>query len=350
MLPCVVVYLLLLLGFVMGSVDKMKGYCLTSYSAEGYLSEESDAGIANLKSIGVEFVEVMATWYTDNSVNATEVKPLENKSPTKEAIVHAINTAKSLGLKIVMKPHIDPNDGQWRAYIGTHFTTDQQWQDFFASYTNYMLWWIDIVNEVGGVDGFDVGTELDGTHARETEWRQVIATVRSQLPNTPLWIGPNWSWNGKWGYEFINFWDALDYLAVDMYSPIYSINDPTLEQALQGWTPIISAMTSFAAVNGNKKIVFAESGYASVPYAAVTPYACCTGESDVQTQALLYEAFFQGAWTQPWMAGYFPWAWPDQLSADARVNQTSFDIWGKPAVAVFQKYYLNDSQPEIAVS
>jgi hypothetical protein len=320
------------------SQQKMKGYCLTSYSAEGYLSLESDAGIANLASLGVEYVEVMATWWIDNTVNATQIQPTD-QSPTKEAIVHAITTAKSHGLKIVLKPHIDPSDGEWRAHIGTQFTTDQQWQDFFASYTNYILWWIDIANAVGGVDAFNVGTELDGTHAREAEWRQVIASVRNKLPGIPLWIGPNWSWNGVWGYEFIHFWDVLDYLAVDVYNPVADHNDPTLEEAKAGWQPLISELASFASAQ-NKKIVFAEAGYASVSAAAVTPYLCCTGEADLQTQAILYEAFFETAWQQPWMAGYFAWAWPDVLSDDARVNQTSFDIWGKPAADVFRKAYL----------
>lgn len=27
-----------------------------------------------------------------------------------------------------------------------------------------------------------------------------------------MWLGPNWSWNGTYGWNLVNFWDQLDYV------------------------------------------------------------------------------------------------------------------------------------------
>jgi hypothetical protein len=72
---------------------------------------------------------------------------------------------------------------------------------------------------------FNVGTELDATERHETEWRSVIAEVRASLPNAKLWYGCNWWPN----VTEVNFWDALDFIAVDAYFPLSTHINPTVE-------------------------------------------------------------------------------------------------------------------------
>ncbi len=321
------------------SPGPLKGFVYTSYSAGGYSNPASDASLSEVVATGVETIEVMATYYVANSVNATLIVADPRMTPTDEDILHAIATAKSLGLRIAFKPHIDCMDGIWRANIGTHFTTEEQWSDWFSNYTSFLLHFTSLAKQAGGVDFFNVGTELDGTHGREAQWRAVISAVRSALPDVPLWLGPNWGWQGVPGYQLVGFWDALDYLGVDMYAPLASHPDPTLEEAVAGWGPLIANLSSFYQQQGGKKgFIFAEIGYASYVDAAINAPGCCTGPPDPSTQAVLYESFFEAVWGQPWMAGVFWWAWPENDPKGTPCG-TGFDIYRKPAAQVVKTAY-----------
>jgi hypothetical protein len=90
--------------------------------------------------------------------------------------------------------------------------------------------------------------------------------------------------------------------------------------------------------NTSKGFIFAEIGYASYQGAATNAPGCCSGSVDLQTQATLYQSFFEAVWEQPWMAGVFWWAWPAN-GAGGTPCSTGFDVYAKPAANVLSKYY-----------
>ena len=319
--------------------SRLRGFVYTSYSSGGFSANASDASLDDVAATGVQIVEIMWTYYVANSVNATSIFAARN-SPTDANVLHAIAAARARGLAVAMKLQIDCEDGVWRANIGTHFTSELQWTQWFANYTAALLHAADLARQAGpgAVAGFNVGTELDGTHGREAEWRAVIAAVRAALPGVPLWLGPNWGWKGMPGYTWVGFWDALDFLGVDMYAPLASHPDPTLAEAVAGWAPIVANLSRFSAANGGKKFVFAEIGYASFTNAAIDAPACCSGPPDPQTQAVLYQSFFDAVWNQPWLAGVFWWAWPENQPGGTPCS-TGFDVFRKPAAAVLKAAY-----------
>lgn len=327
----------------------LKGFVITAYSRDTYSSPTSDTVVQQMSASGIQVIEVMATYYVQNSVNSTYIFPDPHGTPTDNDILHVMQQIAKNNMKVAMKPHIDCLDGIWRANIGTKFTTDQQWTDWFSNYTTFLLHFVDLVNQAGpGVVGyFNVGTELDGTHSHSTEWRAVIAAVRERLNDKtiPLWLGPNWNWQDMPGYMLVNFWDALDYLGVDMYAPI-SPNGQTdipLPVAIEGWQPIIANLTKFWNQQGGKKgFIFAEIGYASYVDASINAPGCCTGAPDPTTQAILYSAFFDAVWSQPWMSGVFWWAW-DSGNAVGNPCSTDFNVYRKPAQTVMEQTYHNST-------
>ncbi len=319
----------------------MRGFVLTTYSPGAYSAPAAAEALAEMAATGVRVVELMATWYVANSVNATDVAP-SRASPTDTDVLSALASAARAGMAVALKPHIDCQDGVWRAYIGTAFTTEAQWGAFFASYTAFLLHFAALARQGGALAGFNVGTELDGTFHREAEWRAVIAAVRGALPpGVPLWLGPNHAFNGTQGYRRVLFWDALDYLGVDMYAPLSGHVDPTLEEAVAGWAPIVGNLSQFyQAQGGAKGFVFAEIGYASYQRAAVDPPGCCVGPPDAATQAVLYEAFFTAVYGQPWLAGVFWWAWDAGYTrATAAPCSMDFNVLGKAAQGVVAAAY-----------
>jgi len=288
----------------------------------------------------VRAAEIMWTWFVSNAVNDTDIRAVPGKSPSAADVRAAIASARAAGLAVVLKPHVDCLDGVWRANIGTRFSTDAQWAAWFASYSAFIDAALALARADGlPVLGFNVGTELDGTHAREAEWRAVISRVRAALPPpTLLWLGPNWEWAHAPGYTLVRFWDALDLIGVDMYAPLAAADDPPLATAVAGWASLVANLSAFSAAHGGKRVVFAEMGYASWVHAATDAPGCCAGVPDPATQAVLYESFFAAVWPQPWFAGAFPWAWPD-TRPDGDPCGTDFSVYAKPAAAVFRDHY-----------
>ncbi len=345
--------LLLLLSLLAACccAEKLNGFVLTTYTPGAYSAPAAGVALQEMAATNVRIVQIMSTWFVSNSVNATTVAP-SSSSPSDADVLSAIASARSAGLAVALKPHIDCQDGVWRANIGTGFTTEAQWAAFFASYTAYLLHSAALAVQGGALAGFNVGTELDGTHHREAEWRAVIAAVRGALPaGVPLWLGPNHAWQGTQGYRLVRFWDALDFLGVDMYAPLASKPDPTLQEAVAGWAPIVGNLSQFYSEQGGSKgFIFAEIGYASYQQAAVNPPGCCTGPPDAATQAILYASFFQAVYTQPWLAGVFWWAW-DAGTTQATQTPCSmdFNVLGKAAQSVVSSAY-GDASPAASAS
>ena len=313
----------------------MKGFVLSSYNEGDYSSNASRASIFKAAATGVRVVEIMSTWFVDNVVNSTRVYPVPQRSPSDADVYAAIRNAHDAGMTVALKPHIDSLDGVWRANIGTQYTSEAQWVDFWSNYTAFILHFANIAAATG-IELFNVGTELDGTHAHATEWRTVISEVRAVLPPTAkLWLGPNWEWNKQPGYELVSFWDALDFLGVDMYAPLASHDDPTLAEAIIGWAPIVAQLSNFSAAHGNKPFIFAEIGFASWAHAATNAPGCCSGPPDLTVQATLYESFFQAVWQETWMAGVFWWAW----GTETPPCSNDFSIFGKPAALIVKAAY-----------
>ena len=321
------------------SASPMRGFVYTSYSAGGFSTDASALSLRQAAATGVRVIELMATYYVDNTVNATRISADAAASPTDADIARALADASAANLQVAFKPHIDSRDGVWRANIGTGFVSEAQWADFFSNYTTFLCHFARLAAAAPQpVVGFNVGTELDGTHGREADWRAVIAAVRAILPGVPLWLGPNWEWQGAPGYTWVRFFDALDYLGVDMYAPLASHADPTLAEAVAGWAPLIANLSAFSAAHGRKPFIFAEIGFASYVNAATDAPGCCTGPPDSATQAILYESFFAAVWQQPWFAGVFWWAWPDNLPGGDPCG-TDFSVYAKPAAAIVKAAY-----------
>ena len=63
-------------------------------------------------------------------------------------------------------------------------------------------------------DAFIVGSELDRTIQRDSDWRRLIAAERA-LTLKPLSYCANWP-----DYQRVSFWDALDVIGISAYFPL----------------------------------------------------------------------------------------------------------------------------------
>jgi len=322
----------LLIALVAIAQPAIRGFDFAAWGPGIYRTPGSDTSLANLAATGANWVGIVVTVYQPDR-RATDIRRLPVATPTDADLRHAIATAHRLGLKVMLKPHVDlsRDDAHWRGDIGNAFT-EAQWSRWFAAYTRIITGYAALAR-AERVELFCVGTELEGTSGRETEWRRVIAAVRAAYGG-PLVYAANWSGEAA----AIRFWDALDYLGVDAYYPLATEAGATVAELQQGWAAGVNELAGLHA-RWKKPILLTEVGFRSSAGACREPWEWQSSPAlDLQEQANGYQATFQALWMQPWLAGLFWWDWEADLTHGGAQDR-GYTPWGKPAEAIVRRYY-----------
>ncbi|WP_413204072.1 glycoside hydrolase family 113 [Rhodospirillum sp. A1_3_36] len=332
------------------------GFNMGSWWKGIFGSKKALTALTELAESGANAVAIVPTQYVKN-IHASHIFR-NQKTETDDNIRTMIRKAKALGLHVMLKPHVHLED------FGLHQRIEPDDLDaFFNDFENVMVHYATLASEEG-VELMSLAGELVGLTrpANRERWLKVIKAVRAVY-------GGKLTYAANWGEELqVPFWDALDYIGVDMYAPITKGSDPTLAEAVAGWTrnptnsvtaevwnglPITEAMHRLSVHQG-KKILFTELGYRSIDKAGTG-----LGDSarqvtvDLAEQALLYEAFFT-AMTEvraDWLAGIFFWDWDPEpyRGVDQIPNIDDFDVAGKPAMDVSKTWFAilgEDSKPQ----
>jgi hypothetical protein len=325
-----------------------KGISYTGWWAGEYQSPSADLSLRRLATTGANWIALVVTAHQD-SVTATTINRLHDPTPTDADLIHVIQRAHSLGLKVMLKPHLDlPNEretGIWRGYIGLDFTKESEWAAWFAAYTEFIVHYAKLAQRYGA-DQFSVGTELLGTTHREADWRRVIAAVRD------VYDGPLVYAALHGGEEVsITWWDAVDFIGVDAY---YRLNEcylglecPTVEALMDAWEEPKRTLAELSA-RFNRPILLTEIGYRSFRGSTYQPWESWVEGPlalDMQEQANAYEATFRSLYNEPWLGGIFWWQWRADIFLSGPYND-GFTPVGKPAEDVLRAWYGGAPTPK----
>ena len=319
-----IVPIIVLAGFlsVAGLVGKahagpvfQKGMCYTTWNKKAYASERSDASLEKLKSINVEWVTILTTWYQDHCF-ATDIFSTK-KTPTDESLKHAIVKARSLGMKVILKPHLDiisTEFGNWRGDIAC--VSEPDWEKWFENYEKFIIHYAKMAEKTGA-EMFCVGTELVGATTHHVDqWKKVIKEVRKVFKGDLVYAA---NWNDE--YLQIRFWDDLDYAGIDAYFPLSDKDNPTYEElveAWQKWVPEIEAWQKRI----NKPVIFPEIGYCSATQAARSPWERAPeAKADMQLQVDCYKAMVDTFWDKEWFYGIYWWDWGTSVKMGGKSNR-----------------------------
>ena len=283
-----------------------RGIVYTSWWHNEYSSHESDQTLSRLiKPMGANWLQIIVTWYQANP-SSTSIYPKENNStPSDEALTHVINMAQNLGFNVMLKPHLDleENDSHWRGDInlGDDVTA---WTAWFKDYATFISHYASLAQQTKA-NSFVVGTELLGTTRQSVQWREVIRQVRSIYSGELTYAAHH---DGEW--NSIDWWDALDYIGVDAYFPLSTVDHPNVSLLRNSWSPIINNLDKLSQA-WQKAIVFTEIGYQSRLGASRTPWGVSTHNKiiDLQEQADCYQAVFEALSDLKWWRGVFWWNW-----------------------------------------
>lgn len=253
--------------------------------------------IEECKATGAKWVSVHPyAWIRNNG--AVEFRDFDPEDPPPH-LTRPIVEAHKRGVKIMIKPHIGywSSKFSWRGEID--FERPAERERFWRTYTD---WITKVAHACRAADAFVVGTELDRL-LDETEWRRIIASVRSKT-KAPLTYAANWT-----DYQRVEFWDALDVIGIQAYFPIADRPTDDVKTLEAGWTRRMRELRDFAKPLG-KHIVFTELGYNRSLSSAVEPWEARMDGADAEaTQLACMRVALRAIRDEPIVLGSFLWKW-----------------------------------------
>ena len=319
-------------GFAEGAESVFqKGICYASWEKERYASVYSDQSLEMLAQTGAEWVAIISTYYQDK-YNSKEIFPSE-RTPSDKSLIHAVNKAHQLGLKVMLKPHldlVDESEGLWRADIG--FQKESDWQEWFRQYLKFILHYA-LIAEKTGAEIFCIGTELSFASSKTAFWREEIVPALRKVYSGKLIYAANWD-----EYKFIRFWNDLDYVGIDAYFPLHQKGNPGYEEIKNSWTKWAEEIGIWQKTI-KKPVIFTEIGYQSADFAAAKPWEnSYSGSVNLQIQSDCYRAALEALSNKLWCQGIYWWYWKATPYAGG-TNNRDFTPQKKPAETILTLYY-----------
>ncbi len=301
-------------------------------------TSDVDASLRTLAETGANYVTITPGWLTDNEKSSNVYR--KARTPSDEILIYTIKKAHTMGLKVMLKPHIDISNGNWRAFIDPNDKAT-----FFKNYGNMIMHYANIAKD-NNVAMFSVGCELyklTTNQANEHYWRDLIAQVRSVYKG-----GLTYSATASSSYydeTILPFWDALDYVGVDIYRKLADDKNPPISEMLANWQKVENDFVLPLKNRVKKPILITELGYRSIDGAAMEPENYTQDASvDLQEQADLYKAMLEFWKDKDYMVGIHIWDWKPWENAGGSTDK-DYTAQNKPAEDVLTSYWKGSSTP-----
>jgi len=308
-----------------------KGMSYLARSSDAFSTSDSDKSLTLLRKTNTEWVAICFFWYQSN-VSSYDIHADPELTATNESVAHAIHRAHDLGMKVMLKPMIDPLETEevrpWPVWRGEILPSDE-WFESYANFINYFAGFA----EQHDVDLFCVGCELKETTKEKQHWENIISGVRERYSG-PITYAADLS-----DYQGIGWWSSLDYVGIDAYFPLTILRyDPTFEELRNTWVSYASDLENWHSTI-DKPIIFTEIGYRSGNGTNMAPGNYWMDMSvDLQEQVDCYEAAFQALWNKCWFYGFYWWNWETDSNAGG-TDDADYTPQNKPAQNVITKWY-----------
>lgn len=318
-----------------------------------YASDEALAQIHKMKELNIDWVAAHVT-FVQEAYSSTRVFMDYQFTPDDREVVAWIKAARAAGLKVMLKPILEPLDGVWRGYINPP-------EDQMATYAHLQLsshhrsrWTPSFKACLAHYAGLAAEAEADclclGVEYWKLEsyndmWREIIADARTRYPGLLTYeFTPHGVAERSVYPEIGRWWSELDFLGFSAYGD-NAEEDPTLEQLMQGFAERKAAARALHE-EFQLPLALLETGRRSTrgPKGAAHDFQQ-SGVYDGAIQARYLEAVALAFQDEPWYRGCFWWKW-DEHQTHARphyytdpAGDQGFTIAGKPAAETLRKIY-----------
>jgi len=306
------------------------GVNITGWTSGAYEGPAMEHSLAEAMAHGFNGVTFTPTWYTNETGDSGPV-PDAYLTPTDASLVHAAAMASELGLAVTLKPHVDlPDYSRWRGELDP--PDRKRW---WSAYAEMIGHYADLAQGMGAAV-LVVGTELERLTGPDDEayWRELIDAVRVRFDGLLTYAT-----NELGDPERVRFWDALDYIGVNVYPQlaVEAAAVPSPQQLIAAWVGPVGCLRDLHE-RWRRPLLITEIGYRSSPRALHEPGDWVRGGADDPTrQAAAYEAALSVLAGQRWIVGLNWWDWPSDLDGAAH-DLTGYSPYGRPAAAVARKW------------
>lgn len=306
-------------------MDYIKGFTFGWGARKGdFLKKEAKESLRLLQERTASEYVIIALAAKQDTAFSTDVKYKGNHMVSDEELINMIEYARTLGLKVMIKPTVNPSDGTWRAHINffdVDVPCEPKWSQWFESYTKYQLHYAEIAEQLN-CEMVIVGCEMVQTERREQEWRALIKEIRNVYKGLVTYN------TDKYQEGNVKWWDAVDVISSSGYYPTGD-----WESQLTRIEPIVKAF--------NKPFFFAEAGCLSRTGSANVPNDwSLEGGVNLKEQAAYYKEMFEETKKRDWVLGFGLWDWNAMLYPEEKaVEDTDYAVFGKQSEKVIKDFY-----------
>lgn len=291
-----------------------------------------------MHQVGIDWVALLPYGFFDQDTAIITFDSIGNAGwrwgETPAGIQTSYQLAKAQNINVMLKPQLWSRQG----WIGDmDYDTPAEWNRFHQHYTTFILFWARQAEQLG-VDLFCIGTEIRRSAIDHPQyWRGLIRQIK-QVYSGKITYAPNWD-----EYEYIQFWDLLDYIGVDAYFSLIPDSVPSVCDLKKSWEPIKSSLKSFSEQH-DKPILFTEWGYLSLSGCAYKTWELekdrDAASINEQAQANACQALLETFGSEDWWAGGFQWKWYADLQLSARDRSDDYTPQGKMAEQLLKELYM----------
>lgn len=306
-------------------MDNIKGITFYPFAPKGgFDREEARESLRVMKErTGADTVVLVPAGWQETP-QSIEIDYCSAKTVGDGELKKFMNYAKSLGLKVVLKPTVNCLNGVWRAHINffdEDVPCEPKWSEWFAAYTAFQLHYARIAEEAG-CELFIAGCEMVMAERREQEWRRLIHDIRGVFSGLV-------SYNtDKYQEHRVKWWDCVDVISSSGYYPA-----DDWENQLDRIEKVIKMY--------HKPFFFAEAGCMSMEGSKMVPNNWeLSGEADLKGQAEWYSKAFAAINQREWVRGIVLWSWDGTLySREEAESHKYYEVYQKPAEKIiYQKF------------
>lgn len=312
-------------SFYIGACD----HCDVSVRKENFIEPMTNA-MDEIKAEGATWVNFVPAWFIIPDYRGNGLKPIYVGEfngtsgwigPTikDDDLITLIKNAHQKGLKVYLVPHVAPEN--WGPGVkGKGDLEPSDPNKFFENYTAFINHYADIAQQYD-VEMFGVGNEMDTLTQEDLQqnsqidktakWRELIKSVRQHYKGL-LTYSVSCIDERRCGPELIKFWDDLDIIGWEWYTPIANSTHESIESMKANAERIVQTRIKVLSEKFNKPVVLTEIGWEAYPGVCSHTYADggSSGKTaDRKEQSSCYEAIFQAIQGQSFIKGMQIWTW-----------------------------------------
>ncbi len=337
------------------AIPFMKGMNFGFAAPRGwYGSAQARAQIAKMKALNIDWVAAHVT-FVQETWASTRVFMDYEFTPDDREVLTWIQAARAAGLKVMLKPILEPLDGVWRGAIdpprdgpatfarlaGTRFAIQSKWvRSFQAALAHY----VGLAAEAQ-VECLSLGEEYWQLEGYNHMWDAIIADARARYHGLLTYEFTPHGLRDRQVYPHIGqWWAQLDFLGSSAYGDC-AVENASVADFVQGLESRKAEAARLADEFG-MPLALLETGRRSTRgLKGSGADFTVAGVYDGELQSRYLEAIVQAFADTPWYRGFFWWKW-DEHQAEQRpqyftdpAGDQGFTIDGKPAAETLRRLY-----------